>query len=1271
MQQELTRMQRQQGQQQARSFVPPLARLAALLASTGARSDGVPASAVLGAQQQKQLQHELQQLLMRQLAAAQREGRAVAAAKDAASEAVDREETLAELHRGSHTNDCVLACHLSLSACCLCLRGSFTFVVVSFCLAYQPSSAYQLRLSLFLSEMSPLVPLSVSCLHLWISLDFQLSLKDAFCRLRDTASSSLLSRLAALLLSKEQQPLQRPQAILQVLLHLSSAAEQQRNQARRQAAATTAVQPSSRRPPAHAAAAATVATAAAAAAAEQEAATGALSDRAGVTSAAFRGGEARAGAEAVLDNLALSLSHSGPPAVRRLHPPAAQPAHALPGLPYDLWGLDELSLLRDLLFALQGIEGRFVRYDPRLQTFCLSPTVHASPSVQGLVARVGSLGALYLRVQAAVESHSASLLETRSLTAEAFYQSVREQLRQYFKLLAVLEQDLLRSEEAATQETAGASSGSGGTATLRRLAVWLQEPYQRMRLLACLTEATKGLQGGALLSTIHAHCALGEAELRTVALDILQQSLQPLADSIEAWTRYGELRDDAGEFFVREAPQDLQLSSWCSRFVLVPHQIPSFMPPQLPERLLLAGKSVLYSQLLEKPFRPEESQPSHRKAQRRELPLTLQELLTTEEQQLLLQSPQQQQQPLVMPHTQQQLDERGTWLQHGQQQAFNPQQQHEQQKTLRLSHDPELPLLQNIEERVSAAAATGNQRLVALLLWDHQLLTHLEAIRRFVLLGDGDFTSMLLDAAMQQPQQQQQHAGSMSLQPLILSAIDTAARQCSSGATLFAACPALAFALTARFPHTSYLQQQHQQAQPGRSTNRSSSSSTCSSLWRGLVLHLRIDGPLRFFIGEGLIKCCHKLFAALWKAHLTHGQLQAACLRGNSLQKQLRQQQRAAAAAAAAAERKAAAAAAGRNLVSRATAAAREELLILHVSQTCHLLNEMLHFSWQWLHFAHQEVLSPNWRLFYKSIPRCRDLDEFISLLWRCLEQQHDGLFLYDTQEAVAAASERSNSSSVQLHALLEQMQDTCSSMASRAEFRFAAAAEQQLLVPPEERAAAAQATSSSSSSMLAVEEQRQAFRRQMLQLLQLLESKQSEVRAAAAAAQAISGSGSSSRSRMHLDHCMAIRSLRTRLDYNDFYEHQRQMLAVTTAPSGDTSTSRFPSLLLQQQHAVAASSSSSRSNSRFDKRADGFAATGHHGSNGSSDDTSTTGAGGPVFLSKLHQQLQQQLHQQMADEATRPPTACEASAPPSPLLPQGLRNTATATSANRLLGRI
>ena len=82
-------------QTQCSRSVPPLARLATLLANVGALSDSPPAAELLT---QKQLQHELQQLLMQRLAAAQREGRAVAIPRDSISEAVEREETLATLH---------------------------------------------------------------------------------------------------------------------------------------------------------------------------------------------------------------------------------------------------------------------------------------------------------------------------------------------------------------------------------------------------------------------------------------------------------------------------------------------------------------------------------------------------------------------------------------------------------------------------------------------------------------------------------------------------------------------------------------------------------------------------------------------------------------------------------------------------------------------------------------------------------------------------------------------------------------------------------------------------------------------------------------------------------------------------------------------------------------------------------------------------------------------------------------------------------------------
>lgn len=113
------------------------------------------------------------------------------------------------------------------------------------------------------------------------------------------------------------------------------------------------------------------------------------------------------------------------------------------------------------------------------------------------------------------------------------------------------------------------------------------------------------------------------------------------------------------------------------------------------------------SRLLEKPFSDKTLSPRPSVSQeQRELPVTLQELLSPEEQLLLLHSPlQQQQQQLLLAQPQ-------TSLQQQPQDILQRDhlQQQQQQGTLLLFHDPELPLLQKVDDRVAAAAATGNHK---------------------------------------------------------------------------------------------------------------------------------------------------------------------------------------------------------------------------------------------------------------------------------------------------------------------------------------------------------------------------------------------------------------------------------------------------------------------------------------------------------------------------------------------------------------------------------
>ena len=91
---------------------------------------------------------------------------------------------------------------------------------------------------------------------------------------------------------------------------------------------------------------------------------------------------------------------------------------------------------------------------------------------------------------------------------------VADELTDYFRLLAVLEAQINQSP-AAQRGQDGQQQGASATApaglTLRRLVVWTQDPLHRMRLLASLVESVQGLRGGALASAVHAHTAHGDS----------------------------------------------------------------------------------------------------------------------------------------------------------------------------------------------------------------------------------------------------------------------------------------------------------------------------------------------------------------------------------------------------------------------------------------------------------------------------------------------------------------------------------------------------------------------------------------------------------------------------------------------------------------------------------------------------------------------------------------------------------------------------------------
>ena len=76
---------------------------------------------------------------------------------------------------------------------------------------------------------------------------------------------------------------------------------------------------------------------------------------------------------------------------------------------------------------------------------------------------------------------------------------MQAELTEYYRLLAVLE----------SQRTTYTCDDAANYLNLRKLYLWVQEPLERMKWLAVITDLVKNLKGGAICSAINTYVLNG------------------------------------------------------------------------------------------------------------------------------------------------------------------------------------------------------------------------------------------------------------------------------------------------------------------------------------------------------------------------------------------------------------------------------------------------------------------------------------------------------------------------------------------------------------------------------------------------------------------------------------------------------------------------------------------------------------------------------------------------------------------------------------------
>ncbi len=242
----------------------------------------------------------------------------------------------------------------------------------------------------------------------------------------------------------------------------------------------------------------------------------------------------------------------------------------------------EQAILKDILFVLQGIDGKYVKFCEATFRHVVDPSILPllPPGSGDLLARVCEMSWLHTHIQSYVNctDEAKNTRHVRpGLVRQAFAYSIGEELTEYYRFLAILDSQLGVSEAGLT---------------LRRLAVWVLEPIERLRLIATLVDAAGSLQGGALVSCLHTHMQQGDPTAREFVERILRRVCAPIFTMISDWVFEGSLSDPNGEFFVGAVVDVLPDRLWQDKYFINANTLPKFIPPEMANKILIVGKSI-------------------------------------------------------------------------------------------------------------------------------------------------------------------------------------------------------------------------------------------------------------------------------------------------------------------------------------------------------------------------------------------------------------------------------------------------------------------------------------------------------------------------------------------------------------------------------------------------------------------------------------------------------------------------------------------------------
>lgn len=223
----------------------------------------------------------------------------------------------------------------------------------------------------------------------------------------------------------------------------------------------------------------------------------------------------------------------------------------------------EFDLMREVLFALQGLNGRIIRQDVDGRfTITKSHIGMIDPTQRMLLEKLTSFGWLVNKIKNHINSVNKD--PTQGKVSQCLAAALNNELLEYYHVVTQIEQQMHKStnhengraidynsvEPIYSVPSSEVASPSLPPVTLHQIHVWTLEHYFRLKTLAMLVDCCKGERGGHLARIVYRFMQQGDKKIRAIITRILSQIVLPIRHMLSQWIFHGEIQDPYDEFFI-------------------------------------------------------------------------------------------------------------------------------------------------------------------------------------------------------------------------------------------------------------------------------------------------------------------------------------------------------------------------------------------------------------------------------------------------------------------------------------------------------------------------------------------------------------------------------------------------------------------------------------------------------------------------------------------------------------------------------------------------